>query len=236
MEKPAQPSPDVLIGLNRSATIARLLSGTVHDVNNALQVIAGSLELIEGRTDLPDAVVRALARMRNQSTRAAEALDRVTSFTRAPLDERTVVDLRELVGACVALREFAIKRARLAIDVEAPGEGSRAVMGTRALLDQAVLNLIMNAEQSSADQEGTIRIRLVRDAGWVAVEVSDTGRGLLPEGGTIVAPLARADPSEATALLGLWAAQRIAEEHGGALTWAAGDPGATFTMRLPAIG
>jgi len=39
--------------LNRLATIARLVAGAAHEVNNALQVIGGSAELLQNRTDLP---------------------------------------------------------------------------------------------------------------------------------------------------------------------------------------
>jgi signal transduction histidine kinase len=39
--------PDDLITLNRSATVARLLAGVAHEVNNALQVIGGTAELLQ---------------------------------------------------------------------------------------------------------------------------------------------------------------------------------------------
>jgi hypothetical protein len=47
-----------LITVNRSATIARLLAGVVHDANNALQVISGTTELLLGASDLPEPVVK----------------------------------------------------------------------------------------------------------------------------------------------------------------------------------
>ena len=40
---------EALQEVNRLWTIARAFSNTAHDVNNALQVIAGSAELIEAR-------------------------------------------------------------------------------------------------------------------------------------------------------------------------------------------
>lgn len=42
-----RPTPDDLIVLNRGATVARLLPGLAHEVNNALLVIAGTAELLE---------------------------------------------------------------------------------------------------------------------------------------------------------------------------------------------
>ena len=37
---------DDQLTLNRQATMARLVSGAAHEVNNALQVISGSVELL----------------------------------------------------------------------------------------------------------------------------------------------------------------------------------------------
>ena len=40
--------------LNRLATVARLVSGAAHEVNNALQVISGTVELLLASPDLPE--------------------------------------------------------------------------------------------------------------------------------------------------------------------------------------
>jgi nitrogen-specific signal transduction histidine kinase len=107
---PAQDAPEqALIGLNRQATVARLLSGTVHEVNNALQVISGTVEVLELRTDLPAAVVEALARLRVQSTRAAGALGRVTSFTSTSPEATGPVNMRAVVEESLALRDSALR-------------------------------------------------------------------------------------------------------------------------------
>ena len=58
------PSEDALIGLNRLATVARLLSGAAHEVNNALQVISGTVEILESRSDVPASLSDALTRLR----------------------------------------------------------------------------------------------------------------------------------------------------------------------------
>src|SRR5918993_5401007 len=77
------PTGDMLVALSRSVTTGRLLSGVVHEVNNALLVISGTVELLEGQPDLPQAVVRGLERLRRPSARAAPAPAHVTSFTQA---------------------------------------------------------------------------------------------------------------------------------------------------------
>src|SRR6476620_10098693 len=49
---PPEIGPDDLISLNRLTTVARTVVGTAHALNNALQVIAGSAELLAQQKEL----------------------------------------------------------------------------------------------------------------------------------------------------------------------------------------
>jgi signal transduction histidine kinase len=228
------PPRDVLLALNRSVTAARLMAGAIHEVNNALQVISGTVEILQGRTDLPEPVTRALDRLRKQGTRAGAALADVLVFTKGAVDENNRVDMREVIDYCVAVRRFAIQRAGLAVRWEPDPAASPAVMGTRGLLQQAVLNLIINAEQALAFTRGTVTVELTDASGAVEVRVSDDG------GGVLVEPRERAfepfvttrDPWQGAGL-GLWSARAIAEAHHGTLTMDAGRTGGMFVLRLP---
>src|ERR1041385_3854206 len=79
--------------LNRLATIARLVAGAAHEVNNALQVIGGSVELLQNRTDLPEPVQKTLARIGSQTARAAGAMTGVVALARPQPDGMYHVDL-----------------------------------------------------------------------------------------------------------------------------------------------
>jgi len=231
------PPKDVLIALNRSATAARLLSGAVHEVNNALQVISGTVEILQGRTDLGEPVTRALERVRAQSARAATALADVLVFTKGSVHETTPVDLRETVTYCLGVRRFAIHRAGLAVRFEADPDESYVAPGTSSLLQQAILNMIVNSEQALAGTRSTIDVELRKSGPHVEVRVSDEGPGVQVE------PRERAfEPFVSTkdpwqgAGLGLWAARAIAEAHKGTLTIEEKPAGASFVMRLPQGG
>ncbi len=230
-----EPSRETLLALNRSATAARLLSGAVHEVNNALQVISGTVEILQGRADLGDPVARALERVRNQSTRAANALADVLVFTKGAVDESTPVDLRETVTYCLGVRKFAINRAGLTARFEPPPNSSFMVLGTRSLIQQAILNLLVNAEQALADRRGgTIDVSLREVDGWIEVRVTDEGEGValdVPEQAFL--PFVSTRNPWQGAGLGLWAARAIAEAHQGTLTSESSGAGAVFCLRLP---
>ncbi len=223
----------MLLALNRATTAARLLSGVIHEINNALQVISGTVELLEARSDMPPATKSALDRLRNQSTRMAATLTDVQRFTRASVADRAAVDLREVAEHSANLRMFAIRRAGLSISV-AGDPGELLVSGNRGQLQQAVLNLIANAEQSLAPlRRGSIQVHLEGDDRSVALRVADEGPGVTvqPRDRIFQAFTTTRDPWEGAGL-GLWAARRIAEAHGGTVD-VEGESGNVFALRLP---
>jgi signal transduction histidine kinase len=228
-------TPDHVRTLNRLATIARLLAGATHEVNNALQVIGGTVELLESRTDLPPQVVTGLARLRTQGDRAAAAIAAVTQFSRARPGGRERINLRELTDQCVALRLFAVRRGGLTLDHSAVTGHSLVVEGSSVELQQVVLNLIINAEQALAGTGGTIQVHVFDEADTVNVRVSDRGPGVRPDLGDDIFELlvSSRSPTESPGL-GLTAARLIAIAHGGTLTREPTDVGASFLLRIPA--
>jgi signal transduction histidine kinase len=234
---PPEASDEALIGLNRLATVARLLSGAVHEVNNALQVISGTVEVLESRADLPPNYKDPLARLRQQSDRAAAALAQVLLFTRAERDGRVPVNLRELAQESIALRDFAIRRARLTARFEADGQTHFVVTANRGALQQAFLNVLMNAERALAGTTGTIVVQLSGNSRSVTLRVIDEGPGLPfdpPE--LAFHPFVTTNEPFEAAGLGLWAARALVEQQGGTLTIEPRPAGVAFVMELPRAG
>jgi two-component system, NtrC family, sensor kinase len=229
------PGRDLLVALNRSTATARLLSGVVHEVNNALQVISGTVELLSTRPDLPAAVAPSLERLGRQTARAANVLAEVQQFTRASLTDTSRVNLREVAEHSLALRAFAIKRANLTSRLDASATEQFHVTGNRAQLQQALLNLITNAEQALAGQGGEIVVQLAVDEGAVVMRVVDRGPGLkLPVERAFEPFVSTRDPWEAAGL-GLWAARAIAAEHGGSVVLESSPQGTVAALRLPRV-
>jgi signal transduction histidine kinase len=224
---------ETLVALSRAVTTARLLSGVVHEVNNALLVISGTVELLEGRTDLPEATSRPLERLRTQSHRMAAAIAQVAAFTQAAVGERIDVDLGELARIAVDMRKFAVTRAGLA--VEFSGDGAACpVHGNRAELQQAILNLVINAEHALAGTRGRIDVSTGKDGKWMIVRVSDSRPPLERPAADLFEPFVPTRAPSDTSGLNLFAARAIAEAHGGSLVVDAPEAGASFILRVPA--
>jgi signal transduction histidine kinase len=228
------PERDVLVALNRSATTARLLSGVIHEVNNALQVISGTVELMQTRPDIPPALNPGLDRLSKQTARAAAVMSEVLVFTRGSMVETARINLREIAEHSLGLRAFSIKRANLTVTLVASADASFAIIGNRSQIQQALLNLIVNSEQALATTKGQIRVELGVDGDWVTVRVVDHGPGIDADERqrAFEAFVSTRDPWEGAGL-GLWAARAIAEAHGGTLTLEDLAVGSAFSLRLP---
>jgi len=234
--------------LNRLSTVARLVSGASHEVNNALQVISGTVELLLESPDLSGPVTQALERIGAQSARAAAALAGVTALSRSAIDASAPVDLRAVVSRAAALRRYSIGRAGLTIAVE-PGDVPLMVVGNGPQLLQALVNLIDNAEQAltgrPAGQQaagleaagleaGHIAVRATREQDVACVVVEDNGPGVPAHLATdVFAPFVTSRPRPDSVGLGLPVARVIAEAHGGSLSVEPRERGAAFVLRLP---
>ncbi len=173
------PGQTDLLTLNRAATVARLLSGVAHEVNNALQVIGGTTELLQTTPGLSPSIADGLQRIAVQNTRAATAIQEVMIFARQKIEAAGRTNLREIATRSVALRAFAIGRARLSVTIDAPATGRFSVNGNSAILQLALLNLIVNAEQALAGRAGgAIRVELEESPGSVVLRVLDNGPGI----------------------------------------------------------
>lgn len=227
--------PEHHLTLNRLATIARLVAGAAHEVNNALQVIGGSAELLQNRTDLPDSVQKTLSRIRDQAARAAAAVTGVVALSRAQPDSRaSLVDMCDVATRAVDLRRYSIGRADLTVQLDVPSE-PHLVTGHRLHLLQAALNMIQNAEQVlAARRAGCIRVQVGREGDHIELRVIDDGPGVPPsETERIFLPFVTSSPRPESTGLGLPVAREIAEAHRGSLELEPVKTGASFRLRIP---
>jgi signal transduction histidine kinase len=230
------PGAEDLVTLNRAATVARLVSGVFHELNNHLLVIGGTTELIQDTPGLPETVAKGLSRIQAANSRATNAIAEAMRFVRQKADAGGSVNMRDLVSHALALRAYAFSKARLATSFDAPKEGRPTVHGSAILLEHAVLNLVVNAEQALAGRTGgEIRLQMDLTDGWLVLRVSDNGPGVDPAiADRLFEPFATTRARDDSSGLGLAVARQIAEQHGGTLTMEAAPSGACFALRLPA--
>jgi signal transduction histidine kinase len=223
---------DAIIALNRLATVARVVSGTAHDVNNALQIIGGSAELLENQPDLSEPARRALTRIRAQAARAAGLIEELSKFARDRGEADARVSLRHIAGQAIAFRGLMIRRAGLSLAVDPQTSPAAEVTGRAGQLLQAAVNMIIDAEAAfEGGNGGSITLTVTEDGRHAELRVANNGpdrSDRLPARG-----LADGAPSPLDAQTGLTAARLIAAAHGGELTRQSTAGGEVLILRLP---
>ena len=108
------------------------------------------------------------------------------------------------------------------------------ISGMEALLQQAFLNLFLNAIKAMPDG-GVLGIALGKTDSEAWVSISDTGHGIAPEDlNNIFDPFYTTAPVGQGTGLGLSICYSIIQQHFGTITVDSGEgKGSTFTVRLP---
>jgi signal transduction histidine kinase len=227
---------DDLVYINRMTTVGQVLPNVAHELNNALQIVGGLVEMLGARADLPRDVLDKVARIGAQSSRATVMIRDLVAFSRRDDGGVRLVDLGRIVEAALAMRRYHLSRARIAVTADTRGSADAALVQADAhALQQVLLNLLINAEHSMAGREGG-RLAIVVSAGpdAVTVTVEDNGPGVPPDLRRRVTEPFFTTKGHAAGL-GLTVAAALMERDGGALSLDhLPDGGTRAVMRLPA--
>jgi signal transduction histidine kinase len=222
-----------------------LIANVSHDLRSPLASIQGYLETILIKDEgLSPKERQAYLEVGLKNTRRLGILIE-SLFELSKLDARQIEPVIEQFSIAELAQDLVMhfrpiaerKRIRLAADVAGP---LPLVFADIALVERAISNLIDNALRHTPPG-GSVRIVPTSDAGFVRVEVADTGAGIAEEDlPRVFDRFYRAEKSRAPeeekggAGLGLAIAQKIVELHGSALRVRSTiNRGTTFDFRLP---
>ena len=224
--------------------IARLMDGVrqvsnsiAHDLRTPITRARSGLEDALNSTRDPDTLRAAIERGVDDLdgiTKVFEALLRISEIEAGA--RRSAFEAFDLAPLLGGLGEFYAALAEdrgLALAVLAPP--ALMIRGDRALLQQAVANLLDNALKFSPEGSA-VRVEAARWENRVTIRVIDSGPGI-PEADRARAPerffrgeTARNTPGSG---LGLALVQAVMQLHGGELRLADANPGLSATLSLP---
>jgi signal transduction histidine kinase len=235
-----------LLVSERMASIGVLAAGVVHEINNPLTALLGGAELAVlsfrttqlalGAESGLEQVGQELKGVLEAAERIAQIVSDVRLFSRGGSEAPSSVEVQPVLESSVRLAMHeAAPRSRIVTEFEP----TPPVTLPASRLGQVFLNLILNAAQAIAPgnrDANEIRIRTRESAaGWVEIEISDSGCGIPPElQRAIFEPLFTTKAGAGTGL-GLFIAHRIVGDAGGRLEFESEvGRGTTFRVTLPA--
>ena len=200
-----------------------------HQMGTPLMSLQGWIEQLRTQATPPAALADHLTDDAERLTRVAQRFERIGHSTR-----REPVDLAELAYA--VSHYFQPRLPRLANSIRLSVEGGEEpalVLGDPILLEWALESLVRNAIDALQGREGTITLRVGREAGAGTLRVIDDGPGIPSELRHQVFEAGTTTKSGGWGI-GLALARRVVEDsHGGELVLETPERGASFLIRLP---
>jgi signal transduction histidine kinase len=154
---------------------------------------------------------------------------------------RSLVDLNDMAGHCVALIRSSAEARHLALTIGATA-GHAMVEADPVRLEQIITNLLSNAVKYTPPG-GSINVSVEREDGDAVLRVRDSGKGIPAEMLTRVFEMfmqgdVSIDRSEGGMGVGLTLVKKLVEQHGGSVRAYSGGrgSGSEFVVRLPFAG
>ncbi len=227
--------------------IGQLTGGVAHDFNNLLQVINGSVDLAMEDIDPSHIAYESLQEVAKAGERAATLVSQLLLFSRRQIMQPKTIDLNDLI------EEF-LKMLRRVIGEHInlswiPASCSVPVFADRAMLEQAVMNLCVNARDAmwnggqltietsrqTVDSDFEATHSWAKGKKYAVLLVSDTGCGIpfdMQE--RIFEPFFTTKEAGKGTGLGLATVYGTVKQHDGMINvYSEKDKGTTFKLYLP---
>src|SRR5271165_84000 len=217
----------------RLAALGRITAGVAHEVKNPLNSMRLWLENLKESTPMePDSSgAQAVQVLDKEIDRLDAVVKRFLDFTR-PMEIRLeATHLPDLLKEVLEIAQPQFQKANVQVAQLLPIDVPEVYVD-RALLQQAVLNLVLNAVDAMPSG-GQLRLVLSRRGEMAEISVGDTGKGIPPENRQKIFQLFFTTRPGGSGI-GLASTFRIVQLHNGSIDFTSEvGRGTTFRIELP---
>lgn len=215
------------------ASIGQMAAGIGHEINNPLSNILSLTKLVERR--LPESeeeIKQDIKAIKDEAERVSRIVNSILNFGRQSHPVRTHFDVRPWILETLELVETEAGERNITVQSEIGR--STVFEGDRDLLQQALVNLLINAMQASPEGS-TIRVKSNSSEKELILTVEDQGPGIAQEvAGNVFDPFFTTKPEGQGSGLGLSISLGVVQHHGGTLELNNNpDGGVIATIILP---
>jgi PAS domain S-box-containing protein len=228
-----------LIQSEKLAALGKLISGIAHELNNPLTSVIGYTQLVLSQDKIDPGLRERLDVVGREAERARRIVQNMLSFARQHRPSRAGVDLNTLLEMSLDLRAYELGVRNIEVKREFGEIGE--IIGDGHLLQQAFLNIVINAEQAlrEAGSGGCLLVRTeekaIKSSRWIRITIVDDGPGMPEEVASKVFDpfFTTKNVGEGTGL-GLSISYGIIKEHGGSISVESSPGhGTAFIIELP---
>lgn len=228
--------------------LGQLAGGVAHDFNNMLTAILGSAELLSVHVGDKPLAMKLLGNIQQAAGRSADLTQQLLSFSRKGQKDFIQLCMHDIINQTLTILQHTIDR-KITVQTKLVARATR-VVGNSALLQNAILNLGVNARDAMSDGGqitiSTANVTLdeahchaspfdIKPGNYIEISVADTGTGIDAETlNHIFEPFfTTKDVGKGTGL-GLAAVYGTLKDHAGSVT-VASEPnvGTVFKLYLP---
>ena len=140
-----------LVRAEKLASVGRLAAGVAHEIGNPLGAIAGYLHVLRRRASDVTGALEPIEGLERESGRIDRIVRGLLDYARPRSATPTTVDVNDVVRDAVELlsTQGVLRRVDVRLELD---EGNPEVLGQRHDLEQAIVNLLLNA----VDAMGTL--------------------------------------------------------------------------------
>lgn len=207
--------------------LGQITSSVAHDIHKMLSIIAGEAKLLELKTNRNSVLVEHVESIHRAVAHASQLLMQLLNFGRKRANDTVKLSLSQLIQDIYLILQHIVGDSielECNLSVESP-----PVEVNRGLLEQAIINLILNAKEAMPNggtitMDSTLLETPLEDwvggsemlIQYVVLRISDTGMGMNPEvRDRAFDPYFSTKPHGKGSGLGLYNVREIMKQHGG---------------------
>jgi signal transduction histidine kinase len=236
MQRMLETSYSYVMRSERLAAVEDLAAGVAHEINNPLQVISSSIELIRMGNDLPDPSKRFIEMIERESQRIATIVSDLINFARKDKTGMKIhpINVNDTIKRSLVLVRHQFKYAGITVTLDL-SDGAVSVYAYEKELQQAFINILTHARRAM-ESDGTLTITTKPGLVWTTVQFTHTGSG--PDDAVLAhilndSPLHALKSGETNPGLGLSISWSLIKKYNGLMDIENHAGSATVTVKLP---
>lgn len=218
---------------DRLSILGELSASLAHEVRNPLGGIQGAAEIFRQKFSPDDPAQEFVEIQLREIQRLNDVIHNYLSLSSKEAKNFEQVNIGEVVKNTLSLLRISARTQKVEMQANCRSAGPALVAGNTLQLQQALLNLALNAIHAM-DSGGrlTINCGIDHNSDQVRIEVIDNGSGIAPDQQERIFETFYTTRPDGTGL-GLPIVKRIIDQHGGKIEFTSSGQGTTFVIFLP---